>query len=169
MEKAVKIVRRAQCAVRRTGCAVSRAPCAGKRYSMRSLDYASQPGFRYGEDMNSYQSLHVWQRAHSLVIAALRETDTARQPKTWAVFDQLRRAAVSVEANIVEGYALRAPLQFRRHLRIALGSAAETECLIRSAGELDYLGGTPVKEMLSLSDSAIGLLVGLLRRPLKST
>jgi hypothetical protein len=61
--------------------------------------------------MDSYQSLHVWRRAHSLVIATLRETET-RQPKTWAVFDQLRRAAVSVEANIVEGYALRLGASF---------------------------------------------------------
>jgi four helix bundle protein len=114
--------------------------------------------------MESYQSLHVWQRAHKLAIVTLRETDVARQPRTWAVFDQLRRASVSVEANIVEGYALRSPRQFSKHLRIALGSAAESECLIRSAGELDYLGEKQVKEMLSLSDSTIALLVGLLRR-----
>ena len=93
--------------------------------------------------MKSYQSLHVWQRAHNLVVTTLRETDLARQPKTWAVFDQLRRAAVSVEANVVEGYALRAPRQFRRHLR-----------------------DEAVKEILALSDSTIALLLGLLRRPM---
>ncbi|HTI06217.1 MAG TPA: four helix bundle protein, partial [Gemmatimonadales bacterium] len=116
--------------------------------------------------MESYQSLHVWQRAHALAIGALRETEAARQPRTWAVFDQLRRAAVSVEANIVEGYALRAPRQFRRHLRIALGSAAETECLLRNAGELDYLPQEVVKRLLILSNSTIGMLLGLLRRPM---
>src|ERR1043165_544655 len=116
--------------------------------------------------MESYQSLHVWQRAHALAIGALRETEAARQPRTWAVFDQLRRAAVSVEANIVEGYALRAPRQFRRHLRIALGSAAETECLLRNAGELDYLPQEVVRRLLSLSNSTIGMLLGLLRRPM---
>ena len=115
--------------------------------------------------MDSYRSLHVWQRAHSLLVTALRATDAARQPKTWAVFDQLRRAAVSVEANIVEGYALRAPRQFRRHLRIALGSAAECETLLRSCAELEYLPDEVVKQLLTLSDSTIGLLLGLLRRP----
>ena len=119
--------------------------------------------------MHSYQSLHVWQRAHTLVVTALRETDANRQPKTWAIFDQLRRAAVSVEANIVEGYALRGPLQFRRHLRIALGSAAEAECLIRSAGELGYLAQDTVRQLLSLLDSTIALLVGMLRRRLAET
>src|SRR2546426_7869989 len=38
--------------------------------------------------------------------------------------------------SIVEGYALSTPLQFRRHLRIAMGSAAEAESLTRAAGEL---------------------------------
>ena len=114
--------------------------------------------------MESYRSLHVWQRAHSLVITALRETDAARHPKNWAVFDQMRRAVVSVEANIVEGYALRAPRQFRRHLRIALGSAAESECLLRSAGELGYLPDKVVQEMVALTNSTIGLLLGLLRQ-----
>jgi four helix bundle protein len=117
------------------------------------------------ESMDSYQSLRVWQRAHSLAIITLQKTDAARQPRTWAIFDQLRRAAVSVEANIVEGYALRAPRQFRRHLRIALGSAAESECLIRSAGQLGYLQAEEVKQLLSISDSTIALLLGLLRRP----
>ena len=117
--------------------------------------------------MQSYQSLHVWQRAHGLVLITLRATDAARQPKTWAVFDQLRRAVVSVEANVVEGYALRTPRQFRRHLWIALGSAAEAESLIRSAGELEYLSDKIVTEILSVLDSTIALLLGLLRRPIQ--
>jgi four helix bundle protein len=66
-----------------------------------------------------------------LVLLALRATDEASHPRCYALFDQLRRAAVSVEANIVEGYALGSTPQFKRHLRIALGSAAEAECLVR--------------------------------------
>jgi len=115
--------------------------------------------------MESYRSLIVWQRAHELFVQTLRATDKANPPRTWPVFDQLRRAAISVEANIVEGYALRAPRQFRHHLRIALGSAAESECLIRSAGELEYLSKEVVTHLLGITDAIIGLLRGLLRRP----
>src|SRR3989449_631684 len=86
--------------------------------------------------MKKYGSLVAWQRAHQLAIVTFKAADAAYHPRSRALLDQLRRAAISIEANIVEGYALSTPLQFRRHLRIALGSAAETECLIETASEL---------------------------------
>jgi four helix bundle protein len=82
------------------------------------------------------------------------------------VFEQLRRAALSVEANIVEGYALSTPLQFRRHLRIALGSAAEVECFLEIVHELEYLPAAVVDELSRLIDLIIGNLYGLVRKGL---
>jgi four helix bundle protein len=80
------------------------------------------------------------------------------------VFDQLRRAAVSVEANVVEGYALATQGWYVRHLRIAMGSAAEAECLVRLARELTYLP-EPVAEALEQSlGSTMRVLHGLIRR-----
>ncbi len=86
--------------------------------------------------MEKYRSLNAWKRAHELLLVALRATDAAYHARARALFDQIRRAAISVEANIVEGYALGTAPLFRRHARIAAGSAAEAECLIRAAGEL---------------------------------
>lgn len=153
--KPVKGVRRAQCAVRRNTMLLA---CEWFRPGRRSIVLSPL--------MHSYQSLIAWQRAHALAIAVLKETDVAYHPRSLPLFNQARRSAVSVEANIVEGYALRAPRQFRRHLRIALGSAAETECLVRSTGELGYLQESVVTRLLALSDATIGLLLGLLRRPI---
>ncbi len=114
--------------------------------------------------MRKYRSLVVWQRAHRLSIAVLRATDRAYHPRSRAVFDQLRRAALSVEANIVEGYALSTPLQFRRHLRIALGSAAEVECFLEVVREVEYMPVGPLDELLRLIDVIIGNLFGLVRK-----
>lgn len=116
--------------------------------------------------MRKYQSLALWQRADQLLLLVLRATDAAYHPRSRALFDQIRRAVISIEANIVERYALGTPRQFRRHLRIALGSSAEAECLIRAAGRLAYLSDDVIQQSLALSDEILAMLFGLLRKPL---
>jgi len=116
--------------------------------------------------VDSYKSLGAWEVAHQLVIQTLTVLDGHPSgPRTWAPFDQLRRAAVSVEANIVEGYAAGTGPLFRRHLRIAIGSAAECECLINIAAERHYLTGTDVSSLEELASATIAVLYGLIRSP----
>ncbi len=114
--------------------------------------------------MHKYRSMIVWQRSHDLVLTALRDTDKAYHPRSRSLFDQLRRAAISVECNLVEGYALGTPMLFRRHLRIAIGSAAEAEPLAHTAIEMEYLPESSVKRMLALLDEILALLFTLVRR-----
>ncbi len=96
--------------------------------------------------MNKYQSLVAWQSAHAFVI--------------------LRRAALSIETNIVEGYALQTTAQFRRHLVIARGSAAECECVIRILLELGYIEQPEISTLASQVDLALKTLRGLIRSQL---
>src|SRR2546422_5317745 len=91
--------------------------------------------------MRKYRTLVAWQRARQLALSVLKSTDGLDHPRSRAIVDQLRRAAVSVEANIVEGYALGTAAQFKRHLRIALGSVAETEILDRKSTRLNSSHG----------------------------
>src|SRR5438876_9975565 len=114
--------------------------------------------------MHKYRSLAIWRRAHELLLVTLRATDAAYHPRSRALFDQIRRSVISVEANILEGYALGTPLQFRRHLRIALGSAAEAESLIEVAEELGYLPSDVAGQLRGLLDGIIGSLYGLVRK-----
>ena len=118
--------------------------------------------------MHKYRSLVAWQRAHEAMLLALTKSDAAFHPRSKALFDQLRRAAISVEANIVEGYALGTPLQFRRHLRIAMGSAAEAECLTRAAGELEYLPSDVAARLEALLERTMAALHGLLRKSIRT-
>src|SRR5436309_11625326 len=85
--------------------------------------------------MKKYRSLVAWQRAHQLAIVTFKAADAAYHPRSRALLDQVRRAAISIEANIVEWYALSAPLQFPRHLRISLCSPADMECLNATASD----------------------------------
>ncbi len=102
------------------------------------------------------------------MLLALTKSDAAFHPRSKALFDQLRRAAISVEANIVEGYALGTPLQFRRHLRIAMGSAAEAECLTRAAAELEYLPSDVTARLEALLERTMAALHGLLRKSIRT-
>jgi len=106
--------------------------------------------------------LVAWQKAHAVAGAVLKLTASSRSPSTWAVFDQLRRAAISVGANIVEGYALGTAGLFRRHVRIALGSAAEVECLLRLAVEQGLLSRKKVASVTADLDRLFRVLRGLM-------
>jgi four helix bundle protein len=115
--------------------------------------------------MDSYRSLDVWKYAHAAVILVHKSTEDLNRPKYWAILDQLRRAVISIETNIVEGYALATQAQCRRHLWIAFGSAAESECLVRAVAELGYLEPAVTGELESRLSGAMRTLRGLLRNP----
>jgi four helix bundle protein len=114
--------------------------------------------------MRKYRSLIAWQRAREATIHTFTATNDAYHPRANAVFDQLRRAVLSIELNIVEGYALGTRAQFVRHLRIAVGSAAEAECTAEIAETLQYLPAPAVKRLSELLDEILACLHGLLRR-----
>jgi four helix bundle protein len=114
-------------------------------------------------DMHKYKSLAAWQHAHFLLIEGHGAIDKHFHPRSSALFDQFRRSIVSVEANIVEGFALSTTPLFRRHLRIALGSAAEAESMLDSVIELDYLPRDRSEPLKKAVDRTLGALYGLLR------
>ena len=115
--------------------------------------------------VDGYRSLTAWQTAQELCLRVLEATDGHLDRRAWAVVDQLRRAALSVDINIVEGYALGTPALFRRHLRIALGSAAEAQRLLAIAETRRYLPQAAAAPLLKLADRTTGMLYRLVRSP----
>lgn len=115
--------------------------------------------------MDSYRSLDAWKIAHEAAALAHRSCDRAYQAKARSIFDQLRRAALSVEANLVEGYALGTPALCGRHLRIAFGSAAEAECIVRLAAELGYLPAETCEHLETLFGRVMQMLRRLMKNP----
>lgn len=70
----------------------------------------------------SYRDLIVWQDGIKLTTAIYQLTKEFPKHETYALKDQLCRAAVSVPSNIAEGQARKSPTEFRRFLYIVLGS-----------------------------------------------
>ncbi len=87
----------------------------------------------------NYRELIVWQDAIKIAKAVYQLTDKFPKHETYALADQIRRAAVSVPSNIAEGQARKSPGDFKRFLHIALGSLAEVDTQLVLAQEFDYL------------------------------
>jgi four helix bundle protein len=114
--------------------------------------------------MESYRTLVAWKAAHQLSLVALKGIDDEYTVRAGALLYQLRKAVISVEANIVEGYALHTDPYFAKHIRIAIGSAAETEILALNARDLGYLSHALVERMLALLEQVFKTLRGLLKK-----
>ena len=81
------------------------------------------------QPIRSYKDLHIWQEGIALVDSVYRLTTSLPSGETYGLTSQMRRAAVSVPANIAEGYARKHKAELRQFLYIALGSLAELETL----------------------------------------
>ena len=83
-------------------------------------------------DEVGYKKLIVWQKADELAYQVYIETRNFPKEEIYGITSQLRRAALSVPTNIVEGYGRQSKNELRRFTNIALGSLAEVKYLIDS-------------------------------------
>ena len=113
--------------------------------------------------MDGYKTLRAWQHASKLCLDTLEAIESQWSPRGRVVLEQLSRAVVSVDVNIVEGYALGTEALYRRHLRIALGSAAEAERLLVIAANRSHLPQPKVAELITLATNTTKILYGVVR------
>ncbi|MDJ0520389.1 MAG: four helix bundle protein [Trichodesmium sp. MO_231.B1] len=97
------------------------------------------------EPAKNFQDLIVWQKAHQLVLEVYRFSNNFPKAETYGLTSQLRRASVSVPANIAEGFRKKGLADKIRFLNIAQGSLEESRYYLILANDLEY-GDT--KELL---------------------
>ena len=102
-----------------------------------------------------FEDLVVWQKAHQFVLAAYRLTRTFPRSETCGLSSQFRRAAVSIAANIAEGFKKRGPADKLRFYNIAQGSIAESRYYLILAQDLNY---GDISELSQLLDEVSKLL-----------
>ena len=117
--------------------------------------------------MSPFEKLAAWREAYRLVLDVYRATEPFPTTERYGLVSQIRRAAVSVTANIAEGSVKRGPREFRRYLDIARGSLAEVQSLIRLARDLGYMR-QPNWEALEKQVNHTGFLTWQLYRSLQS-
>jgi four helix bundle protein len=111
----------------------------------------------------TYKDLEVWQIAMTLVEDCYRTTAQFPPGERFALVDQIRRAAISIPANIAEGACRRQPKVFANHLAIALGSHAELETYVELVRRLRYLPDEDLNRLSERAASTGRLLNGLWR------
>ncbi|HUU68161.1 MAG TPA: four helix bundle protein [Planctomycetota bacterium] len=89
--------------------------------------------------MRDYRKLHVFDTADQLALLVYRETDSFPKREVFGLTAQMRRGAVSVPSNIVEGCARESVADYLHFLTIAYGSAKELEYQVSLAERLGYL------------------------------
>ena len=97
----------------------------------------------------SFEDLVVWQKAHQFVLSVYRFTENFPNKELYGLTSQLRRAAVSVAANVAEGFKKRGKADKGRFLNIAQGSLEECRYYLILASDLNYGDSAPLKSQLS--------------------
>jgi len=116
-----------------------------------------------GEKSN-YRDLVVWQRAIDLVPEVYQLVKQLPKEETYALGDQLRRAGVSIPANVAEGQARQHHKEFLQHLSIAKGSLAELHTLLTVAQKLGYVTPAQLEAMEQKLAEVARPLNGLMSR-----
>ncbi len=109
------------------------------------------------ESAKSFQELIAWQKAHKFVLEVYRLTNRFPQVEIYGLTVQLRRAAVSIPANIAEGFAKRSKPDKARFMNIAQGSVEECRYYLILANDLGYGNSSnltkQIEEVSKLLDS----------------
>ena len=89
--------------------------------------------------MKDFKELKVWHKAYALALAIYEASRSFPREEVYGLTSQLRRAAVSIGANIAEGCGRRSDGELVRFLQIARGSASEVEHHMLLARDLKFL------------------------------
>lgn len=109
-----------------------------------------------------YTKIRAWQLADQLAILVYRATKDFPKSEIWSLTSQMRRSAISVPANIVEGSARKNKKEYLQFLYIAIASLTELSYYIRFSKEIGYLSTKKYNELWVKSQENLRTLQGLI-------
>ena len=96
----------------------------------------------------TFQDLIVWQKAHQFVLAVYRFTEGFPRSEVYGLTAQFRRAAISIAANIAEGFKKKGKADKARFMNISQGSIEECRYYLILAKDLEYGDSQPLSSQL---------------------
>ncbi|MFH0794026.1 MAG: four helix bundle protein [bacterium] len=109
-----------------------------------------------------YRNIKAWQMADALAISVYSATSSFPKSETFGLTSQLRRAAVSVPVNIVEGSARNHPKEYIHFIYTALGSLAEVGYLLDFSHRIGYIKNGGHEKFVSQHEQTMKTLRGLI-------
>ncbi|MDA0578406.1 MAG: four helix bundle protein [Verrucomicrobia bacterium] len=113
--------------------------------------------------MRDYRKIVAWQRGHALALRIYRITQEFPRNEQFGITSQLRRAASSVPANIVEGSARDTQPDYLRFLIVARASLKEVEYFLLLARDLGYMPTPEYDETGQEINKAFAAISGLIK------
>ncbi len=113
--------------------------------------------------LEGVRKIKAWQLSDRLAVESYRVTKCFPREEMYGLTSQMRRCAVSVPANIVEGSLRKSLKEYAQFLHIAMGSLGELEYYIHLAKELGYLSEDQHKTLEPLREETGKTLFGLIR------
>jgi four helix bundle protein len=115
--------------------------------------------------MRNYRELEVWEKSHKLTVALYKLSRAFPKEELYGLTSQLRRAAVSIGANLAEGYGRRTAAELARFVRIAMGPASELDYHLLLCRELEFITVVEYerqsKELIRVRKMLFGLLTSI--------
>jgi four helix bundle protein len=113
-----------------------------------------------------YRELTVWRKAMDAAIEVYRLAPMLPREETYGMRSQLTRAAVSIPANIAEGWTRESAKERTQFLAVAQGSLAETETLLTLCEEIGWFAVADTVHLRSLQ-TEVGKMLSTMRRRLR--
>jgi four helix bundle protein len=114
--------------------------------------------------MADFKKLRVWHHARALALHAHRVAGRIRGSPYVSLRSQMIRAAMSIQANIVEGRSQQSEREFSRFLRYALASTSELECHLIMARDFDVISASDFRSLVAEVVEIRKMLHGLIDR-----
>jgi four helix bundle protein len=108
-----------------------------------------------------FEEIQAWQKAYDVTIAVYQLTTDGPFSKDFGLRDQLRRASVSMMANIAEGHGRRTNSEFANFLNLARGSAAEVQSHLHVALGIGYIDNSIFDDLYSRVTEISRMLLSL--------
>ncbi len=114
--------------------------------------------------MSTYKDLEVWKQSYSFCLVVYRLSAKFPNDEVYGLTSQIRRAAVSIPANISEGSKRLSKKDFCHFLVIAQGSGAELETHFLLAKDLGYIKDEEYTQVVTLLEPIMKMLTGFIKK-----